>query len=192
VYGRLGFGAVGDSWHGMDWDYDELQFTLGVATSNATTVPDSNPPLVLPAIPLRANAWSLFVDQRTPPPGQATLSADANDKPTPESPPSQRIDIKMAAPNIDGIDLQQNGLSFHLGGYQLSFWARASRDKTPVTLDTRKESSPWSGYGLFQQILLSQAWAQYLPPGHKCLYLYTLQPDLSGIYLPYILSVQQN
>ena len=152
---------LGDSWHGMDWDYDELQFNLGLATSNASTVPDANPPPLLPSIPLRPSTWSLFVDQRTAPPGVAKLTQDATEKPMAHSPPSQRIEITKTAPNIDGIDLQQNALSFHTGGYQLSFWAKSSKNKTPVTLDTRKQSSPWTGFGLMKQVYLTTAWAQY-------------------------------
>ena len=152
---------LGDSWHGMDWDYDELHFNLGLATGNATYLPDAHPPPLLPAIPLQAAGWSLFVDQRTPPPGQAKLSTDTANRPTPQSPPSQKIDITQSAPNLDGIDFQQNGLSFQSGGYELSFWAKASADKTPVFLNTRKDSSPWSSYGLNKQIYFSEAWAQY-------------------------------
>lgn len=80
---------LGDSWHGMDWDYDELHFNLGAATTNASTVPAGIQPLPSPGVPLGADDWSLYVDERTAPPGNGTLSSDTKEKPTVESPPSQ-------------------------------------------------------------------------------------------------------
>jgi hypothetical protein len=153
---------LGDSWHGMDWDYDELHFNLGLATGNGSVVATGGPhaPL-LPAIPLAPATWSLFVDLRTPPPGNGTLSKDAENKPTAQSPASIRVDVVKTPPNEDGIDLQQNSLPFSAGGYELSFWAKASADKTPVYLNTRKDASPWSGYGLAQQLHLTDTWTQY-------------------------------
>lgn len=151
---------LGDSWHGMDWDFDELHFNLGLATTNASVVPARNSPM-LPAIPLGADKWHLFVDVRTAPPGNGTLSVDAAEKPTAGSPPSQRVDVIRTAPNEDGLDLQQNDLMVQAGGYELSVWAKASKDKTAVFLNTRKGSAPWSSYGLNQQLVLTGSWAQY-------------------------------
>jgi hypothetical protein len=130
---------LGDSWHGQDWAYDETYFSLGLPTSNATLihVTDPHPPPVLPPIPL-TQAWTLYV---RPASGNATWALDQTVVPLglSSAPPSARIDITVSAHRSDGIDLSQT-VEYEDGTYQLSFYAKASHDMTPMTLNSRKHT----------------------------------------------------
>ena len=97
---------------------------------------------------------------RNPNGSNASWALDPIEKPSPHSPASARIDIQGTAPSADGIDLSQIVI-FENGGYQLSFWARASRDDTHVELNARKNGGDWHNLGLDLPAVLSSQWAQY-------------------------------
>ena len=150
---------LGDSWHGMDWAYDELDFSLGLARGNATPARVLAPPPapVPPAIPL-SQAWFLYV--RDPVAANASWALDPAVLPAPGAPASARVDVAGTAAARDGIDLSQV-VALQAGGYVLSFWARASRAGTPVHLNARKNGGDWHSLGLDVDIVLGLAWAQF-------------------------------
>jgi hypothetical protein len=150
---------LGDSWHGQDWDYDELHFFLGNPLGNASTatVLNPNPPPIPSPIPITQN-WFLYV--RSPNSSNASWSFDSTVKPSSNSPASVRIDIQNTAPSNDGIDLSQV-ITFQNGGYQLTFWAKASIDNTPVQLNSRKNGGDWHNEGLDQSVFFSTTWQLY-------------------------------
>jgi hypothetical protein len=147
---------LGDSWHGQDWDYDELHFFLGYPRGNATsaTIVDPNPPPIPPNVPIDQN-WFLYV--RSPNSSNASWTFDSTERPSTSFPPSVRVDINNTAPSNDGIDLSQV-LNFESGGYQLAFWAKSSVDGTPVQLNSRKNGGDWHNFGLDQPIVLTPSW----------------------------------
>jgi len=154
---------LGDSWHGQDWLYDELLFSLGLprggATQAAVYAPGPPPPL-LPPIPLPAADWSLYV--RTPDGSNASWTMDAAQRPpVAGAPASARVDVQGTAPSSDGIDLSQVVTAFRAGGYLLSFWARASRNGTRVTLNSRKNGGDWHSFGLDATLTFTTEWTQY-------------------------------
>jgi hypothetical protein len=152
---------LGDSWHGQDWDYDELAFNLGLALGNATAadvVDPGPPPPVPPPIALTGD-WLLWV--RSPNVSNASWALDGSDPPFPGAPDSARVDVNNTASSADGIDLSQTVDGFQDGGgYLLSFWAKASRDGTPVHLNTRKNGGDWHSFGLDVQVAVPSEWAQ--------------------------------
>ena len=151
---------LGDSLHGDDWDYDELTFALGLPVGNASAadVLDPNPRPVPPPIPL-TQAWGLYV--RSPSTSNASWAFDTAVVPSAGSPPSVRVDIVNTAASSDGIDLSQLVSTFQDGGYLLSFWGKASRDGTALTLNSRKNGGDWHNFGLDASLTLSTQWAQY-------------------------------
>lgn len=152
---------LGDSWHGQDWDFDEIRFSLGAPLGNATqaSVVGPPPPPPPPAIPL-TEAWSLYV--RSPSTSNASWALDPAARPSvPGAPPSARVDVQGTAASSDGIDLSQLVAGLEAGAYKLSFWARASREGTPAHLNARKNGGDWHSFGLDQDITLGTQWAQY-------------------------------
>jgi hypothetical protein len=153
---------LGDSWHGMDWVYDELlvENSLGRALGNATAakVLDPNPPPIPPPIPL-TQPWGLWV--RTPDGSNASMADDPVERPpVAGAPDSVRVDIQGIADSSDGIDLSQLVDGFLAGGYLLSFWAKASRS-SPVELNSRENGGDWHSFGLDTSIVVSSVWTQY-------------------------------
>ena len=71
------------------------------------------------------------------------------------------MDVQGTAASSDGIDLSQLVAGLEAGAYQLSFWARASREGTPAHLNARKNGGDWHSFGLDQDLTLSAQWAQY-------------------------------
>jgi len=151
---------LGDSWHGMDWVYDELLFSLGAPLGNATPANVLNPnvPPVPAPVPLPPSGWGLYV--RSPAVSNASWTLDGAMVPFPGAPASVRVDVQATADASDGIDLSQLVTFAPAGAYLLSFWARASRDATPVHLNSRKNGGNWHNEGLDVQVAFSTAWAQ--------------------------------
>lgn len=150
---------VGDSWHGQDWAYDELYFSLGRALGNATAadVLDPNPPPVPPPVDMPGD-WGLWV--RTPVGSNASMAVDPGVRPpVAGAPASVRVDVQGSAASPDGIDLSQTFTGLQSGGYAFAFWARASRDGTPVHLNARLNGGDWHSFGLDVDIVVSTAWA---------------------------------
>ena len=142
-------------------DYDELHFSLGLPRTNASAANVTNfvPPPPPPPIPLTL-AWFLYV--RDPATANASWAFDAAVRPpVAGAPESVRVDVAGTAAANDGIDLSQVVANFEDGAYLLSFWAKASVDATPCTLNSRKNGGDWHNFGLDTAITLSAAWAQY-------------------------------
>ena len=150
---------LGDSWHGQDWDYDELHFFLGAAAGGATPaqVLSPTPPPAPPPVPL-TQAWSLYV--RSPATANASWALDADDVPFAGAPASAHVDVDGTAPSADGIDLSQVVGGLRAGGYQLSFWARASVAGAPVHLNARKDGGDWHSFGLDADVVFGTSWQQ--------------------------------
>ena len=159
---------LGDSWHGMDWDYDELHFSLGLATTNATLVNVSHDPQpARPAISIKEDKWNLYINKAHPG-NNASWSMDAASRPPATAASSVKVDVQHSTAGNhssgDGnaIELHTTTpLSFTPGGYRLRFWAKASRPETRVYTGTLLAHPPWSGLGLSAQQVLSEAWAEY-------------------------------
>jgi len=151
---------LGDSWHGMDWDYDELGFTLGKPLSNATTAALLNPnnAPIPPNLPLNSS-WGLWVED--PLAANATLRMDPSQRPSPNSPESVRVDIAATASSSGFIDLSQTLLQLDSGGYMLSFFSRASCPSAPLFLNAREDGGDWHSMGLNERVSLSLEWVQY-------------------------------
>ncbi len=154
---------LGDSWHGMDWDYDELHFSLGLplgeATPAAVVSPSSAP--IPPSLPLNSTPWGLWVEN--PSGANASLTMDASQRPSPASPPSARVDIAATAQSSAYIDLSLVLPQLPSGGYRLSFFARAScaPPSAPLSLNARQDGGDWHGMGLDARVSLTREWVLY-------------------------------
>ena len=151
---------MGDSWHGMDWDYDELQFALGQARGPATRVNISGPSTPAAAPIAIGQQWSLFISKADG--GNASWSLDPSHKPPSATADSVLTRVSRSATQPEGIELHTSSLKFSVGSYTLRFWAKTSASSTQqLDVNTLLNVPPWSTLGLHSSFTLTGTWAQY-------------------------------
>jgi hypothetical protein len=150
----------GDTWHGNDWWYDELDFNLGyplgpaqridlegVSPTNAIVNGGFETGIVSP--------WNLAVSAGS----AATLARDTSAPALGAA--CARITI-TAASGIDWhVQFQQLNRALVRGKtYDLSFRARSSAPRA-ISLSAQKNSPDWRNYGLSGLVTLTTNWAEY-------------------------------
>ncbi len=120
----------GDTWHGNDWWYDELDYDLGQPLGPAEPVAlDASPPPNLLdnggfELPIAA-PWELRA-------GRATLTLDTLHPA--EGAASARLDLWGPQPPGGQVELAQPGLALEQGlSYDVAFWIRADPSR-PITV----------------------------------------------------------
>jgi len=153
----------GDTYHGNDWWYDELDFDLGYPSGPAVSMP-MGPVSSLNLIdnggfeaPV-GNTWELWVN--TDAGARATFSRDAST--SAEGLASVRVDVSDPGQKVDWhIDLHQFNRSLTKGAtYSLSFQAKADAPKT-MGVSISKQSPDWRSYGLGTTVNLGTQWKRY-------------------------------
>ncbi len=154
----------GDTWHGNDWWYDELDFNLGYPLGPAERVAVDgftqsdhidNGAFEAPL----EGTWNLSLN--TTQGAAATLARDASD--AAEGAASARITITNAGNRTDWhIDFNQRNRSLVAGvSYDLEFWAKASAPRS-VTLSAQKGSPDWRNYGLSRRVDVATEWRRFM------------------------------
>ena len=154
---------IGDTWHGNDWWYDELDYELGEPCGPASrvelgTTPTTN--LIDNGSfeqPLEGT-WSSWVNETVG--AAATVQVDTADKKDGSS--SVRVDVTNAGEGTSWhIALMQSNRSLEKGKlYDLVFWAKAD-SAHKVNVNAQKGAADWDSYGLSQTFELTQEWTQY-------------------------------
>jgi hypothetical protein len=152
---------LGDTDHGQDWWYDELDFQLGQPRGPAQRV-------VLrqgAAGELIANggfeqdwkdSWRLWFDTAH---GCAAMAERDTDEKR-EGRAAACISI-TAAGRPGGVEFTQSGRALEKGKiYDLVFWARADRP-LEITAVASKGSPNWDNYGLSETVRLSKQWQHF-------------------------------
>jgi hypothetical protein len=151
----------GDTWHGNDWWYDELDYNLGyplgpvqqvalpgVSTANLLDNGGFESPL---------NGTWVF---------ELTRSNGAAATVTAESAGCQSgVCVRLAVTAVDGtnwhVDFEQQNRSLEQGvSYDLTFWAKADVSR-PIAVDAQRNSPDWRNYGLSQTLTVGTGWKQY-------------------------------
>ncbi len=153
----------GDTWHGNDWWYDELDFDLGYPLGAARRVQvegfEQTDRIVNGGFeqPLEGS-WVLSVSAAAG--AAATLARDTNS--AAEGSASARITVSNAGAGTDWhIDFNQRNRSLTAGvSYDLEFWAKADRPRT-ITLSAQKGSPDWRNYGLSKRLEIDPEWRRY-------------------------------
>jgi hypothetical protein len=154
----------GDTWHGNDWWYDELDFDLGYPLAAAERVPvdgfDPGPNRIENAgfeQPI-GGTWQLWADTGSG--CAAALNRDTTAL-APEGNAAARVDVTATCADDWRIELAQHNRSLVQGtSYDVSFWARSSVTRT-IGLSSQKDSPNWDGYGLSQTFAIGPAWREY-------------------------------
>ncbi|MCX7607800.1 MAG: carbohydrate binding domain-containing protein, partial [Anaerolineales bacterium] len=152
----------GDTWHGNDWWYDELDFSLGYPLGPAYRVDvgfDPGPNRIVNGdfeSPM-ASPWRLWTN--TDAGCRATVTRDGTT--AAEGKYSARI-VVTSTSGIDWhVDFNQDYRSLEKEAvYDLTFWAKADRP-TLLGLAASKNASPWTNYGLSHQVMVGPSWQLY-------------------------------
>jgi hypothetical protein len=149
---------LGDTDHGQDWWYDELDYELGTPLGPAQRL------AVGPAVDGElmqnggfenelAGSWTLWCDTGSG--CSATVERDTRIRH--DGAASARLTITGAG-RRGGIELTQPNRSLEQGkNYRLTFWARASHPLEVLVISS-KASPDWDNYGLSRSVLLTPQW----------------------------------
>jgi hypothetical protein len=149
---------LGDTDHGQDWWYDELDFKLGEPLGPARRI------VVRPADDREllenggfeselADTWRLWCDQK----GGCVATAQRDTGVKHGGTAAARITITGAG-RRGGIEFTQSGRALEQGKtYDLTFWARADHPMD-IVANASKGSPNWDNYGLSQSVRLTTQW----------------------------------
>ncbi|MGC8641042.1 MAG: putative glycoside hydrolase [Isosphaeraceae bacterium] len=149
---------LGDTDHGQDWWYDELDFKLGAPLGPARpiSVSQASPRELLTNGGFEdelENSWSLWFDRGAG--CRATVSRDTST--THSGKAAARVNIE-AAGRQGGIELTQHRRAIEKGkNYDLTFRARADHP-LEITCISSKGSPGWDNYGLNRNVRLTDKW----------------------------------
>ena len=153
---------IGDSWHGQDWRYDEEDFVLGAATSNATKVNVSGVPAPPPAVQM--SSYVLWVG----PNSSASLVMDGANRPPSVTSPSAKVTVDEVCPSAPGfVELQHKNVSYVAGQkYALRFWAKSNAPvgtALSVSIASLQMKAPWTTFwpGFAIEVPGSAEWALF-------------------------------
>lgn len=154
----------GDTHHGNDWWYDELDFDLGYPLGPAGRVPvagfDPGPnQIVNPGFeqPI-AWPWNLWADTGS---GCAATLARDTAASAPEGSAAARVDVTATCGDVWRIELAQFDRSLAQGtAYDVTFWARSTATRT-LTVSSRQGRAPWTWYGLERTVEVGPTWRAY-------------------------------
>jgi hypothetical protein len=151
---------LGDTDHGQDWWYDELDYKLGMPLGPAQRI------AMGPAVDRElmqnggfedelAGTWSLWCDVKNG--CAATAGRDMRGQ---HSGAAAAHIIITGAGRQGGIEFTQSRRSLEQGkSYNLTFWARANHPMELRAISS-KGSPDWDNYGLSQTVMLTTQWQQ--------------------------------
>jgi hypothetical protein len=152
----------GDTWHGNDWWYDELDFNLGYPLGPAEFLDLTNaPPRNMVKNPSFeepiGSTWNFWANS-----GAGCAASLARDlRAAADGSASARITISATSGSDWHIELNQRDIALAEGAaYELTFRAKADAPR-PTTVSTQKQAPDWDNYGLHKTIDIDTAWRQY-------------------------------
>ncbi len=152
----------GDTWHGNDWWYDELDFDLGYPLGPAefldvTGAPAQNtidnPSFEQPF----GSTWNFWANS-----GSGCAASLARDlRNAADGSASAQITISATSGTDWHIELNQRDIALAKGAaYELTFQAKADAPR-PITLSAQKQAADWNNYGLHKTIDIGTTWRPY-------------------------------
>jgi hypothetical protein len=150
----------GDTYHGNNWWYDELDFNLGYPLGPAQLVSLPGPTATNLIVnggfesPL-TGSWNFYAATGcTTAPSQQTSNAAVGNA-------CARINVSQTTGIDWNIELAQYNRSLIQGvSYDDTFWARADTNRS-ISVSSQKGSPNWDNYGLYQQVWITTNWQQY-------------------------------
>lgn len=152
----------GDTYHGNDWWYDELDFDLGYPLGEAEKISfsDFNPgsnQIINPSFENSLDGWDFGVDSGSG--YEATLARDTST--AAQGGASARIDVTASPGTEWRVALSQPDHTLQQDQrYDLIFWARSDAPRS-IAVNAQKDSPDWDGYGLYQRVQIGTTWQEY-------------------------------
>ncbi len=151
----------GDTWHGNNWWYDELDFDLGypLAPAQQVALQGASPANLLTNAGFESPLSGTWVLQVTRTNGAAaTVTADAANCHSGSC-------AHLAITGIDGtnwhVDFEQQNRPLQQGvSYDLAFWARADAARA-IAVNAQRNSPDWRNYGLSKTLAITAEWTRY-------------------------------
>jgi hypothetical protein len=152
----------GDTWHGNDWWYDELDFDLGYPIGPARRADlgfNIGPDQIVTGSFESAIAPPCKFWTDTPNGYIASVTRDTTT--AAQGSASARINITSTAGVDWRIDFYQDNRSLVKGTiYDLAFWAKSDVTRT-IGLSAQKNAANWDNYGLSKQVTTGPTWQLY-------------------------------
>ena len=154
----------GDTWHGNDWWYDELNFNLGYPRGPAQAIEVGAPvkEVLLPGGDfergtIATSGWDFWADSENG--YQASAHIDNANPGAGAS--SARVDV-TAGGGVDWrVSLYSDAASIVKGkSYDITFLARADKAR-PISVAVQKGSPDWREYSDWNTFNLSSSWKRY-------------------------------
>ncbi len=156
----------GDTWHGNDWWYDELDYELGLPLGPAERVEVGQGPgpniiengtFERPSGEPSGDGWSLWANSSEG--CEAAASLDRQDPG--EGIASARLDI-TATSGVDWhVGFAQYDRELEGGAvYRMEFSAKALRPRQ-IGVSAQKGSPDWRNYGLGSELAIDESWRRY-------------------------------
>lgn len=154
----------GDTWHGNDWWYDELDYDLGHPEEPATRIDTgftTGPDIIGNGgfESALAGTWSMWVNT----PAGCAASFERTTSTFAEGAASAHINVLDIGEGVNWhIDFSQADRSYVAGQvYDLSFWAKSGPTTRTITVCSQKGSPDWRNYGLWQDVPIDTQWRHY-------------------------------
>lgn len=152
----------GDTEHGQDWWYDELDFDLGTPLGPAQEILLDDAPVT--SILDNGNFeqaldtdWEFWVSAAGG--GVASLTRDNTE--VHEGAYSARVHVAASADEDWHINFYQADRPLKADQrYAFTFWAKASKPRL-ISLSAQKGADDWRGYGLYREVALSTEWTEH-------------------------------
>jgi hypothetical protein len=150
----------GDTDHGQDWWYDELDFNLGhpLGPAERTGQPAGTNYMVNGGFETAiVSPWKSWIDNSSGCTGMVSRVTDT----AAAGSACVRLAITATRGEAWRFEFSQYNRSLVSNVvYELVFWARADAPRS-ITLSAQKGSPDWGGYGLYQTLSITTNWVEY-------------------------------
>ncbi len=147
---------IGDTHHGNEWWYEELDVDLGFPREPATfalPAPGTESIIANGDFSAGLEGWTLWADESVG--VSASMTAEEG---------AARIDIATGSADAWRIDVAQWDRPLVAGvNYEVRFRARASAPR-PIGVASQKGAPDWRSYGLGESVLVDERWRSFAVP----------------------------
>ena len=151
----------GDTWHGNNWWYDELDFDLGypLGPAQRLTLPGTSSANLLSNGGFESPLSGTWVFELTR--GNGAAATVIQDTGGCQNGSCAHLTINAVDGTNWHVAIEQQNRPLQQGvSYDLTFWAKADVTR-PIAVNSQRNSPDWRNYGLSRTLTVSPEWKQY-------------------------------